>query len=409
MKKNKALLLAVVLVLIAVIAIVCMSVFGSNKDKDKEKESNEADKSAAYSFNYDLNSRETSGFFINASGSFMYFTPVEGGIYEYDLVGNKQIDITEKMNSSDQSVVVSTVMLYDGKIFSCRGSVDGKSPTKLSLYDPTTDKEELISETDAKYQASDALISADGTVFYTVDTIGDGSPQDHLDENGYESSRSLKSFRLDDKQEVTLVNGLYSYKISGDRIYFDKMKPSGSLHLYYISFEEAKNGSAPHDTGIDVGDDINGCMWTVHDGLIYYASDDTNELRSYDTASGETKTVFSSDKGIRKFDFLNDRIVYFTRYRDKEVNAYRNVICLYDPASGEDKVICKGASDSDKDFDPVSAEMPFGFAVIPDTEQLVICSLQYGLGCTRYYKYSADGEGELISEISWNYSPSEEN
>ena len=402
MKRIRIVLPIVLLVLISVVIILCINIAG------KEKETLETDKAGVYSFNYDLNSRETSAFFINTSSNFMYFTPVEGGIYEYDMIENKLIDIYEKINTDNTDEIISTVMLYDGKIFSCRGSVDGKSPTKLSLYDPNMEKEEIISETDAKFQASDAVISTDGTVFYTVDIIGDGDPEAHLDENGYECSRSLKCFCLDDKQEVTLVNGLYSYRIFDDRIYFDKMKPSGALHLYYISFDESKNGTAPHDTGIDVGDDINGCMWTVRDGIIYYASDKTKELRSYNTESDEIKTVFSSDKGIRKFDFLNNKIVYFTRYRDEGVNAYRSVICLYDPDSGEDKVICKGATEADKDFDPVSAEMPFGFAVIPDTEQIVVCSLQYGIGCTRYYKYDPSGENELISEISWDYSLSEE-
>jgi hypothetical protein len=274
------------------------------------------------------------------------------------------------------------------------------------LIDTSTgDFEEALS-VDEKYGAQSAVISEDGNIFYTSNLYGDNNSDgaEHSDSNGYDISYSLVRYNIDSKQTETLVSGVNNYYITGDRIYFDRIKNSdNSVRLYYTTFEYAESGAEPIDTGVDVAENYLGYMWTVKDGLVYYA-DDSGTLYSYDTDSKKTDSIFTSDKGIRHCGFWNDNIVFFSRYTD-ENNVYRSQISIYNTKTETETLVCEETLLDNENYDPADSEKPSNFIACDDENMdyfIMETNQVSGGGGSRYYKVYADGSSELIFESGWD-------
>ena len=395
--RKRIILLAGMPVITAILALGVIAVISRMNARVKETE---IVKEAAYSFDHDFNAAETSSDIIYFARGFIYFTPWEGGLYEYDQSSGTVLEISG--NVSD-SVLTQGISIYQGKIFTNSWSVGGEhSPSRFSLIDPDLHTVKVIKELPAEYEADRAVISSNGNVFYLRDPFRDNGEKRHLNDEGYLSDSELIRCDIENDTEEKLADDVYGYLIDGDNIYFHKMTPSFGLHLYYTTFDDARAGIAPVDTGIDVGEYYGSCMWTVKDGLVYYCNAESGELRSYDPISGRQETVYSTDKGIAKFAFWHGKIVFFCY--NKENKDYRSEIIIYDPVTDKTVSVCRGVLKTDADYDPIKSENIASFAASESLDFIVVEVHQCEGGtASRFYKYYEDGRRELISEISWNY------
>lgn len=363
-----------------------------------------------YNFSYNFNNNFTSGDSINESGDFIYLSPISGGLFEYDTVEDKTVELPAipYEDGALRGASIQGSQLYDGQIFTTVwyqiNEGGGDNSTKFMLINPNTGEARQIYSVEEKYGAQSAVISDNGIIFYVANLYGDNNssdPPEHIDENGYDISCSLVRYDTNSKEKTTLVDGVFNYFLKGDRIYFDRVNNNNSVHLYYTTYEDAENGKKPVDTGIDVGKHYLGYMWTVKEDVIYYA-DDSGSLFSYDTQTSETSVVFSSKYSIRTFDFFGNKIIFSSRYKD-ENGIYRSQISMYDMKSKVETNISTEALAEDEDYDEKTSENPSNFIVSENLDYFIMETHQISGGCgSKYYKVYEDGTREEFFESGWD-------
>lgn len=410
-KKSKKLL--IIFIIIAIILILTAVLYFTIIKKDKPEIQTPED---LYNLTYDFDADFTSMFSISRSNDFIYLSPMTGGLFEYDILKEKVVELPEISQQSGDfyTPMITNPQLYDGKVFVTSwymsNAAGGDCPTNFMLVDANSGSVEEIYSVPEKHGAQCGVISDEGDLFYMSNLFGDNNvrnaPQ-HLDDNGYDIAYSLVRYNINSKQETVLVNGVNRYRITGDRIYFDRVKYSdNSVRLYYITFEDAEKGNPPTDTGVDVAKNFLGYMWTVKDGIVYYA-DDTGSLKSYDPESKKTEEIFRSEYGVRTFKFWGDKIVFFSRFPDK-FDVYRSQISIYDTKTKTEKMVCSEKLKDDPGFDPINSENPFSFVAYDDMDYFIMETHQKS-GCgSRYYKVFADGTKEQFYESGWEYNPQED-
>ena len=389
------------------VSLACVITMTACENSKNTTSDNMAEDKYALSYNFD--STFTSENSMSKCNDFAYLAPITGGLFEYDTVENKTVELPQipQDNGDLHFGVINDAQLYDGQIFTSvyymSNSDNGGNPTKFMLLNPNTGDSKELYSVEEKYSACRAVISDDGNIFYTANLFGDNNqknPPEHTDEKGYDISYSLVKYDTNTKKETTLVNGVNFYYLTGDRIYFDRISnKNNSVHLYYTTYDDAENGKEPIDTGLDVGQHYLGYMWTVKDGIVYYACDD-NKLSSYDTNTKEKADVFSSDSGIRTFGFWKDKIVFCSRYQD-ENNIYRSQISIYDTKTKEEKRVSTEVLNDDKDYDEKTSERPNGFIVSDDLDYFIMEVHSVLTTGSKYYKVYEDGTKEEFFESKW--------
>lgn len=406
--RKKILIFAVIIAFVLAAVLVFWFLFMKKPEQPKTETLKKKD---LYEFCGDFESRLTSDNGMSKSESFVYLTPRIGGIYELDTNSGKVVKLPEfkKENDLMSGELISCVQLYDGKVFSLlwylMNHSDEDNSTKFMTINANTGETECIYSVEDRFAADSAMVTKDDKIFYLKNLFGDydssnKEESEHSNEQGYSIEKSLVLYDLKSKEEKTLVNGVNYYYITGDTIYFDRINnKDDSVRLYYTTFDDISENKEPVDTGVDVGVNYNGYMWTIRDGKLYYAND-TGTLYLYDFETQKTEEVFSSEKGIRYFKFWKDKIIYTGRFLDGNYG-HRSHVSMYDIKTKEETVVLLGALQTDEDYDEETSVLSDSFLASDDLDYFIMEVNHVTISGSRYYKVYEDGTKEQFFEVGW--------
>lgn len=318
-------------------SVLCILITGCGKSTTKQEET-AIQTNDKYHFENPQSNTYTSDFFSSA-GDFIYFHDLCNGYYgEFDTVKQKVLQLNIKGS-------IHYVNLYNGEYYCVCARELGD--TKYGL---TIDKLNINTyETTPVYTVPDGveglyqfMMADDGTMFFLERVSSKDTPTDKTktDENGYDVTYSLYSYNVNTKEKTKLCDGANQYYISGNKIYFSKVKTADSTQkIFYVDFDDL---SKEVDTGIccctkDAADKGYSGRFYVKDDSIYY-SGATTELHKKNINSGEDKVIYTykdSEGYIGNCTLFGDKLIVYVRCAFDDEVEFGAKLYLLDENSGK--------------------------------------------------------------------------